>query len=32
VLNHGRIEQVGTFEELPNQPGTFRDLALRQMA
>ncbi len=32
VLSHGRIEQVGTFDELLNQPGTFRDLALRQMA
>lgn len=31
VLNDHRIEQVGTFDELLNQPGTFRELALRQM-
>lgn len=32
VLDHHRIQQVGTFEELVAVPGPFRELARRQMA
>mgnify|MGYP006275558127 CR=1 FL=1 len=32
VLHHGRVEQVGTFEELMAQPGLFRELARRQLS
>jgi ABC-type bacteriocin/lantibiotic exporter with double-glycine peptidase domain len=31
VLVRGRVEQEGTYEELMAQPGTFRDLATRQL-
>ena len=32
VLDKGRVAQQGTFAELIETPGVFRDLALRQMA
>ncbi|MCY4505396.1 MAG: NHLP bacteriocin export ABC transporter permease/ATPase subunit [Acidobacteria bacterium] len=32
VLDEGRVAQRGTFAELIETPGVFRDLALRQMA
>ena len=32
VLRKGRVEQVGSYEELMDQPGLFRELARRQLA
>lgn len=32
VLRNGRVVQQGTFDELMAEQGTFRDMALRQMA
>ena len=32
VLEKGRVIQQGTFEELREQEGIFRDMALRQMS
>ena len=32
VLQAGKVAQVGTFHELLETDGPFRDLALRQMA
>lgn len=32
VLEHGRVAQAGTYEELINQPGPFAELAKRQIA
>lgn len=31
VLDQGRVAQSGTFEELSNQPGAFRELTSRQL-
>ena len=31
VLDQGQIVQTGTYQELMDQPGAFRDLAARQL-
>ena len=31
VLNHGKVEQAGRFEELIAKPGLFADAARRQL-
>jgi ABC-type multidrug transport system fused ATPase/permease subunit len=30
VLNHGRVVESGTYNQLPNQPGLFRSLVQSQ--
>jgi NHLM bacteriocin system ABC transporter ATP-binding protein len=32
VLHNGKMEQTGTYDELVNQPGLFRELVTRQLA